>query len=187
MSRPNNPRARSTQGQRSAVLIPNCPGQEEKGQFRGLRGGIQKRYLQISGASSDPSGQSLSPSHRQPFEIQVIWSLQANCLGLQVLGARGKERKQGCKWQIEANSKALKPPKAPPPPQQQSTPSHSPVPKGAGGCGALLEHCVPVMDEGKDAGGRFYCPPKSPQGCLSSVPLLQPLGSKPLLFSITLV
>lgn len=111
MSRPNNPRARSTQGQRSAVLIPNCPGQEEKGQFRGLRGGIQKRYLQISGASSDPSGQSLSPSHRQPFEIQVIWSLQANCLGLQVLGARGKERKQGCKWQIEANSKALRPPR----------------------------------------------------------------------------
>lgn len=42
---------------------------------------------QISGASSDPSGQSLSPSHRQPFEMQVIWSLQANCLGLQVLGA----------------------------------------------------------------------------------------------------
>ena len=42
---------------------------------------------QISGASSEPSGQSLSPSHRQPFEIQVIWSLQANCLGLQVLGA----------------------------------------------------------------------------------------------------
>lgn len=53
-----------------------------------------EKYLQISGASSDPSGQSLSPSHRQPFEIQVIWSLQANCLGLQVLGTRGKERKQ---------------------------------------------------------------------------------------------
>lgn len=54
-----------------------------------------EKYLQISGASSDPSGQSLSPSHRQPLEIQVIWSLQANCLGLQVLGTRGKERKRG--------------------------------------------------------------------------------------------
>lgn len=58
-------------------------------------GRAPEKYLQISGASSDPSGQSLSPSHRQPLEIQVIWSLQANCLGLQVLGTRGKERKQG--------------------------------------------------------------------------------------------
>lgn len=56
-----------------------------------------EKYLQISGASSDPSGQSLSPSHRQPFEIQVIWSLQANCLGLQVLGTReGQGKKTGC-------------------------------------------------------------------------------------------
>lgn len=59
-------------------------------------GGIQKRHLQISGASSDPSGQSRSPSQRQPFEIQVIWSLQANCFGLQVLGTGVKGRKQGC-------------------------------------------------------------------------------------------
>lgn len=43
-------------------------------------------YLQISGDSSEPSGQSFSPSHRQPLEIQVTWSLHTNCLELQVLG-----------------------------------------------------------------------------------------------------
>lgn len=49
-------------------------------------------YLQMSGDSSDPSGQSFSPSQRHPLEMQVTWSLQTNCLGLQVLGAGGGGR-----------------------------------------------------------------------------------------------
>lgn len=72
-----------------------------KRKAQGSERGTQKGYLQISGASSEPSGQSLSPSHRQPFEMQVIWSLQANCLGLHVLGAKGKERKgKGNSWTL---------------------------------------------------------------------------------------
>lgn len=42
---------------------------------------------QISGDSSDPSGQSFSPSQRQPLEMHVTWSLHTNCFGLQVFGA----------------------------------------------------------------------------------------------------
>lgn len=47
------------------------PGKARDGRSY-LERGSQGRYSQISGASSEPSGQSLSPSHRQPFEIQVI-------------------------------------------------------------------------------------------------------------------
>ena len=48
----------------------------------------------MSGDSSDPSGQSFSPSQRQPLEMQVTWSLQTNCLGLQVFGAEGRGGKK---------------------------------------------------------------------------------------------
>lgn len=47
---------------------------------------LMQSYLQISADSSEPSGQSFSPSQRQPLEIQVTWSLHTNCLELQVLG-----------------------------------------------------------------------------------------------------
>lgn len=63
--------------------------------------GQQPAYLQISGDSSEPSGQSFSPSQRQPLEIQVTWSLHTNCLELQVLGwssAFGTERKARKNW-----------------------------------------------------------------------------------------
>lgn len=43
-------------------------------------------HSQISGDSSEPSGQSFSPSQRQPLEMQVTWSLHTNCLELHVLG-----------------------------------------------------------------------------------------------------
>lgn len=57
------------------------------GRFTGLkRGPREEPYSQISGDSSEPSGQSFSPSQRQPLEIQVTWSLQTNCLELHVLG-----------------------------------------------------------------------------------------------------
>lgn len=74
---------------------PQLPGPKGKNDKAGVWGEGPGKDLQISGASSDPSGQSLSPSHLQPFEIQVIWSLQANCLGLQVLGTKGGKRKEG--------------------------------------------------------------------------------------------
>lgn len=80
------------------------------------REGPRERNSQISGASSEPSGQSFSPSHRQPFEIQVIWSLQANCFGLQVLGAEGKGRKGRVRGRTAVNSWTLE---LPMPPQHQ--------------------------------------------------------------------
>lgn len=55
--------------------------------FTGLkRGPREEAYSQISGDSSEPSGQSFSPSQRQPLEMQVTWSLHTNCLELHVLG-----------------------------------------------------------------------------------------------------
>lgn len=53
-------------------------------------------YIHISGDSSEPSGQSFSPSHLQPLDIHVIWSLQAYCFGLHVFGA-GLKRKSNKK------------------------------------------------------------------------------------------
>lgn len=61
---------------------------------------FMEAYSQISGDSSEPSGQSFSPSQRQPLEIQVTWSLHTNCLELQVLGwssALGAKKKKNHK------------------------------------------------------------------------------------------
>lgn len=79
------------------ISLPRCYIQSESARFDQTPGKacvalIKKMdYLQISAASSEPSGQSFSPSQRQPLEMHVTWSLHTNCLGLQVFGA-GKTR-----------------------------------------------------------------------------------------------
>lgn len=62
-------------------------------------------YSHISAASSEPSGQSFSPSQRQPLEMHVTPSLHTNCLGLQVFGAgntkcRPSDVKDSCALKI---------------------------------------------------------------------------------------
>lgn len=66
---------------------------------------MMEAHLQISGDSSEPSGQSFSPSQRQPLEIQVTWSLHTNCLELQVLGwssalGAGKEKRRRSRGEL---------------------------------------------------------------------------------------
>lgn len=114
----------------------------------------------------------------------MIWSLQANCLGLQVLGTRGKGRKQGCE---QAWRPVWKPSRVPPPSSGSSSlhPAQAPtqgsgVEQGRGqGLGVTQEHCVPETGQGKDAGSTLLPPDSVLQAArtLSPLPGLKPVCS----------
>ncbi|CAL8401570.1 unnamed protein product [Arctogadus glacialis] len=70
------------------VVSPAVPGASDRYLLRHAeRQPAFPRAAQTSGSSSEPSGQSFSPSQRQPLEMQVTWSRHTNCLELQVFGA----------------------------------------------------------------------------------------------------